>query len=177
MPEITTACWGILGKSPSAMMCASSRMVVKRKGAALPAVVACTLTPYDPQFELGSSLAEALGPCTEPPPLREILRLRRRELQRLMTRGIAPGSFEDLSVIIPTLHAAAMLGSCLDALAEAEGREIIVVDGGSEDLTASVACKGGAELIRAPRGRGVAAGGRHSGSRSLAPFPPRRHPA
>ena len=61
VPEITEACWGILGKSPAAMMCASSRMIVKRKGAALPAVVACTLTPYDPQFELGSSLAQALG--------------------------------------------------------------------------------------------------------------------
>ena len=61
VPEITEACWGILGKSPASMMCASSRMIVKRKGAASPAVVACTLTPYDPQFELGSSLAQALG--------------------------------------------------------------------------------------------------------------------
>lgn len=61
VPEITEACWGILGKSPAAMMCASSRMIMKRKGAALPVVVACTLTPYDPQFELGSSLAQALG--------------------------------------------------------------------------------------------------------------------
>ena len=34
VPEITAACWGILGKSPSDVMCASSRMVVKRKGAA-----------------------------------------------------------------------------------------------------------------------------------------------
>ena len=68
---------------------------------------------------------------------------------------MAPGAFEDLSVIIPTLNAAATLGACLDALAEAEGREIIVVDGGSDDLTANVACKGGAELIGAPRGRGV----------------------
>ena len=61
VPEITEACWGILDKSPSAMMCASSRMVVKRKGHSTPAVVACTLTPYDPQFELGGSLAQALG--------------------------------------------------------------------------------------------------------------------
>ena len=29
-------------------MCASARMVVKRKGAERPAVVACTLLPYDP---------------------------------------------------------------------------------------------------------------------------------
>ena len=62
VPEITTACWGILKKSPdSVMMCASARMVVKRKGAQRPAVVACTLLPYDPQFELGSTLAESVG--------------------------------------------------------------------------------------------------------------------
>ena len=61
VPEITEACWGILNLSPDSVMCASSRMVVKRKGATRPAVVACTLTPYDPQFELGATLAEALG--------------------------------------------------------------------------------------------------------------------
>jgi radical SAM family protein len=61
VPEITEACWGILGKSPGSVMCATSRMVVKRKGAARPAVVACTLLPYDPRFELGCTLAEAGG--------------------------------------------------------------------------------------------------------------------
>jgi uncharacterized Fe-S cluster-containing radical SAM superfamily protein len=61
VPEITVACWGILQKSPDAMMCASSRMVVKRKGAETPAVLACTLLPYDKQFELGATLAEASG--------------------------------------------------------------------------------------------------------------------
>ncbi len=61
VPEITTQCWDILGVHPDAMMCASSRMIVKRKGAARPAVVACTLLPYDPQFELGASLAESAG--------------------------------------------------------------------------------------------------------------------
>jgi uncharacterized Fe-S cluster-containing radical SAM superfamily protein len=59
VPEITTACWGILKKSPDSVMCASSRMVIKRKGAERPAVVACTLLPYEPQFELGESLAES----------------------------------------------------------------------------------------------------------------------
>ena len=59
VPEITTACWGILGVSPNAMMCATSRMVVKRKGEDAPAVVACTLLPYDAQFEMGGTLAEA----------------------------------------------------------------------------------------------------------------------
>lgn len=61
VPEITEACWGILKRSPDAMMCASSRMVVKRKGADRPAVVTCTLLPYDAQFELGPTLADAAG--------------------------------------------------------------------------------------------------------------------
>ncbi|MFN4089952.1 MAG: radical SAM protein [Alphaproteobacteria bacterium] len=59
VPEITTACWGILGKSPDSVMCATSRMVVKRKGGTRPVVVACTLLPYEPAFELGCTLAEA----------------------------------------------------------------------------------------------------------------------
>jgi uncharacterized Fe-S cluster-containing radical SAM superfamily protein len=59
VPEISTACWGILGVAPQAMMCASSRMVVKRKGAARPVVAACTLLPYDDQFALGATLADA----------------------------------------------------------------------------------------------------------------------
>ncbi len=59
VPEITEACWDILHVAPGAMMCASSRMVVKAKGAARPHVVACTLLPYDPQFALGPTLADA----------------------------------------------------------------------------------------------------------------------
>jgi uncharacterized Fe-S cluster-containing radical SAM superfamily protein len=59
VPEITEACWGILGKSPSDVMCASSRMVVKRKGDSHPVVLPCTLLPYDPAFEMGATLAQA----------------------------------------------------------------------------------------------------------------------
>ena len=62
VPEITTDCWGILNKSPEDVMCASSRMVVKRKGATAPAVLACTLLAYAPEFELGTTLADASGP-------------------------------------------------------------------------------------------------------------------
>ncbi len=58
-PEITTACWGILNKAPDSIMCASQRMVVRRKGAAAPRVLACTLLVDDPAFDLGSTLAEA----------------------------------------------------------------------------------------------------------------------
>ena len=62
VPEITTACWGILDKSPDSMMCAGARMLVHRRGAARPAVLACTLIPYDERFELGATLAEAARP-------------------------------------------------------------------------------------------------------------------
>ena len=59
VPEITTSCWKILNKNPDSLMCASSRMVVKRKGAERPTVLACTLLAYAPEFELGHSLETA----------------------------------------------------------------------------------------------------------------------
>lgn len=59
IPEITTACWGILGQSPVDVMCATSRMVVHRRGEPAPRVAACTLIPHDPGFDLGATLAEA----------------------------------------------------------------------------------------------------------------------
>ncbi len=58
-PEITEACWGILDRSPTDVMCSNSRMVVKRKGAAKPSVVACTLLPYAKEFDLGETLEQA----------------------------------------------------------------------------------------------------------------------
>ena len=61
VPEITEACWGILNKSPESVMCSSSRMVVKFKGAARPTVIACTRLPYDQRFDLGPTLANAVG--------------------------------------------------------------------------------------------------------------------
>lgn len=59
VPEITTACWDILGVKPDDMMCATSRMVVKRKGDEKPSVMACTLLAYDQQFNMGQTLKEA----------------------------------------------------------------------------------------------------------------------
>jgi hypothetical protein len=59
VPEISTACWGLLGVSPASIMCASSRMVVKRKGAPRPVVVACTLIPYDDRFVMGETIRTA----------------------------------------------------------------------------------------------------------------------
>ncbi len=62
VPEITIACWGILDVHPDSMMCSSSRMVVRRKGDERASVLACTLLWDDPQFEMGKTLKDALGP-------------------------------------------------------------------------------------------------------------------
>ncbi len=60
-----------------------------------------------------------------------------------------------LSVIIPTLNAAAVLPVTLAALAGlGENVELVVTDGGSGDGTAAIAQAGGARVIAAPRGRG-----------------------
>jgi sulfatase maturation enzyme AslB (radical SAM superfamily) len=59
VPEITTRCWAILNKKPGDMMCATSRMVIKRRGAPTPTVLPCTLIPYDSSFEMGSTLKQA----------------------------------------------------------------------------------------------------------------------
>ena len=58
-PEITTACWQILGKDPASLMCASERMLVRRRGAREATLTACTLLPYDAQFDLGPTIAGA----------------------------------------------------------------------------------------------------------------------
>jgi len=63
-----------------------------------------------------------------------------------------------LSVIIPTLNAAARIGPCLGALGEALGEgliaELILADGGSQDAIADVAEASGARLVVAQPGRG-----------------------
>ena len=57
--EISEGCWDVLGLTPEAVMCSSSRMIVRRKGQPMAEVAACTLLPYDEQFLLGTTLAEA----------------------------------------------------------------------------------------------------------------------
>jgi len=59
VPEITTACWDILSVNPDSMMCATSRMVVRRKGEPKARVLACTLLWDDVQFDMGATLDEA----------------------------------------------------------------------------------------------------------------------
>jgi rSAM/selenodomain-associated transferase 2 len=64
-----------------------------------------------------------------------------------------------LSIIIPTLNAAATLPATLGALGEARSGalapEILVVDGGSTDGTAAAVRGRGATMFDAPRGRGA----------------------
>ena len=59
VPEITTACWDILNVKANDQMCATERMVIKRKGTDTPVVLPCTLIAYDEQFELGTTLKES----------------------------------------------------------------------------------------------------------------------
>ncbi|HEY0013067.1 MAG TPA: TIGR04283 family arsenosugar biosynthesis glycosyltransferase [Allosphingosinicella sp.] len=58
-----------------------------------------------------------------------------------------------LSVVLPTLDAAATLPACLAAIHDAD--EIVVADGGSADATRAITQAAGARVVDAPRGRGV----------------------
>jgi rSAM/selenodomain-associated transferase 2 len=58
-----------------------------------------------------------------------------------------------LSVVIPTLNAAAVLPATLAAIAAAD--EVVVADGGSTDATVAIAATHGARVVAAPRGRGL----------------------
>ena len=68
-----------------------------------------------------------------------------------------------LSIVIPTLDEASALPGLLGDLALLEvSHEVIVADGGSTDGTPEIAARAGAQVVRAPRGRGqqLAAGAR-----------------
>jgi len=73
-----------------------------------------------------------------------------------------------LSIVIPTLNAAAKLADTLDCLALGVGEssaEIIIVDGGSADASLAIAEAKGVKIILAERGRGrqLAAGANAAG--------------
>ena len=64
----------------------------------------------------------------------------------------------ELSIIIPTLNAAQVLGPTLSALAQMESvaliKELVVSDGGSEDGTQTAVINAGANLVEVAPGRG-----------------------
>lgn len=69
-----------------------------------------------------------------------------------------------LSVIIPTLNEAQSIRAAVKSLAQVRGNiEVIVVDGGSGDLTPEFAHQDGARVIISERGRGFQM---HSGARA-----------
>ena len=63
-----------------------------------------------------------------------------------------------VSIVMPTLNAAACLSQSLPALAEGLQagliRELVISDGGSDDGTVQIAEEAGAVLVRGPGGRG-----------------------
>ena len=64
-----------------------------------------------------------------------------------------------LSIIMPTLNASKQLPQCLNALVcgalNGLVKELIVVDGGSDDATLLMADEAGAVIVKSERGRGV----------------------
>lgn len=70
----------------------------------------------------------------------------------------SPGPDFALSVIVPTLNAARALGPTLDALkSQRPGfiKEVVIVDGGSDDTTIGIAEEYGCRVVRARKGRGT----------------------
>ena len=61
-----------------------------------------------------------------------------------------------VSIIIPTFNEVRSIQSTLEALTRVRGKiEVIVVDGGSNDLTLEIAARNGAHVIASQRGRGI----------------------
>ncbi len=58
-----------------------------------------------------------------------------------------------ISVIIPTLNEAPVLGATLKQINRAENIEVIVVDGGSHDNSREIALKSGATILKVSQGR------------------------
>ncbi len=89
------------------------------------------------------------------------------EMERRQSHGPSAGNLcavaqegarevtERISVIIPTLDEAELIGTTLSALDGSDNVEVIVVDGGSIDGTMEVARSFGAQVLDGSRGRGA----------------------
>jgi rSAM/selenodomain-associated transferase 2 len=61
-----------------------------------------------------------------------------------------------VSIIVPALNEEAHIGETIRALLDLEGeKEILVVDGGSDDQTITVARQAGVSVLQSARGRGI----------------------
>src|SRR5258708_6693470 len=72
---------------------------------------------------------------------------------RAITRGCGHSPMK-LSIVLPVLNEAQQLPQVLECLrpARERGVEVIIVDGGSEDGTLSIAARAGARLVNSPKG-------------------------
>ena len=129
-------------------MCASARMVVKRKGASAPRRRRrhpAALRPAIRARQHAGGKRRRRAP--QPSALRQVLRAGRRGLQPVTT---------DLDVVIPTLNAARSLAPTLDSLGGDHGLRlsVTVCDGGSRDDTTAIARWAGANVLVTGPGRG-----------------------
>ncbi len=87
------------------------------------------------------------------------------EASRLTDDPSSRAGEPELSIVIPTLDEAALIGRTVRAVLR-PGVEVIVADGGSTDDTREIAASSGARVIAAPRGRGpqLNAGAAHARS-------------
>lgn len=69
-------------------------------------------------------------------------------------RPSTPHAHPSISVIIPTLNEESTIGRTLEQLQSSSVREVIVVDGRSEDGTTRIARRHGARVVEAPPSRG-----------------------
>ena len=66
------------------------------------------------------------------------------------------GHAASISVVIPSLNEADLMGQCLQSLQNRTGiKEVILADGGSTDETCDIARKAGARVVESPKGRGL----------------------
>lgn len=77
---------------------------------------------------------------------------------------MSSGAKPTLSIIIPALNEAGLIGATLDSVAQLAGNvEVLVVDGNSDDDTCKIARARGAKIIDSERGRGSQL---HAGARA-----------
>jgi rSAM/selenodomain-associated transferase 2 len=66
------------------------------------------------------------------------------------------GASKNISVVIPSLNEADLMGQCLQSLQNRTGlKDIVVADGGSMDETREIAMQSGAVVVESSKGRGL----------------------